>query len=219
MKQVFDFLAALERNNNREWFNDHREEYESARDKILVVNGILMGEIRKFDPEVPLMDPKEALFRIYRDIRFSPDKRPYKTHFGSFFSKGGFKSYRAGYYFHVQPGECYLGGGIWMPPKEVLKALRLAVYDHPEEMRAILEDPGFKKYFTDFDGEKLKKAPAGFPADFPHMDLLRTKSYAVGIHLPDGEFLGDRLLEVSVEVFREVAKLNRFLNEALDQYL
>ena len=86
-------------------------------------------------------------------------------------------------------------------------------------MRAILEEPGFKKYFTDFDGEKLKKAPAGFPADFPHIDLLRTKSYAVGINLPDEKFLGNQVLEVSLEVFREVAKLNRFLNEALDQYL
>lgn len=219
MKQVFDFLTALERNNNREWFNAHRDAYESARDKVLVITEILISEVRKIDPEIPLMDPKDALFRIYRDIRFSPDKRPYKTHFGSFISKGGFKSNRAGYYFHVQPGECYLGGGIWMPPKDVLKALRTAIYDHPEEMRAILEEPGFKKYFIDFDGEKLKKAPAGFPADFPHIDLLRTKSYAVGINLPDEKFLGNQVLEVSLEVFREVAKLNRFLNEALDQYL
>lgn len=219
MKQVFDFLTALERNNNREWFNAHRDAYESARDKVLVITEILISEVRKIDPEIPLMDPKDALFRIYRDIRFSPDKRPYKTHFGSFISKGGFKSNWAGYYFHVQPGECYLGGGIWMPPKDVLKALRTAIYDHPEEMRAILEEPGFKKYFTDFDGEKLKKAPAGFPADFPHIDLLRTKSYAVGINLPDEKFLGNQVLEVSLEVFREVAKLNRFLNEALDQYL
>ena len=219
MKQVFDFLTALERNNNREWFNAHRDAYESARDKVLVITEILISEVRKIDPEIPLMDPKDALFRIYRDIRFSPDKRPYKTHFGSFISKGGFKSNRAGYYFHVQPGECYLGGGIWMPPKEVLKALRTAIYYHPEEMRAILEEPGFKKYFTDFDGEKLKKAPAGFPADFLHIDLLRTKSYAVGINLPDEKFLGNQVLEVSLEVFREVAKLNRFLNEALDQYL
>ena len=219
MKQVFDFLTALERNNNREWFNAHRDAYESARDKVLVITEILISEVRKIDPEIPLMDPKDALFRIYRDIRFSPDKRPYKTHFGSFISKGGFKSNWAGYYFHVQPGECYLGGGIWMPPKDVLKALRTAIYDHPEEMRAILEEPGFKKYFTDFDGEKLKKAPAGFPADFLHIDLLRTKSYAVGINLPDEKFLGNQVLEVSLEVFREVAKLNRFLNEALDQYL
>ena len=219
MKQVFDFLTALERNNNREWFNAHRDAYESARDKVLVITEILISEVRKIDPEIPLMDPKDALFRIYRDIRFSPDKRPYKTHFGSFISKGGFKSNRAGYYFHVQPGECYLGGGIWMPPKDVLKALRTAIYDHPEEMRAILEEPGFKKYFTDFDGEKLKKAPAGFPADFPHIDLLRTKSYAVGINLPDEKFLGNQVLEVSLEVFREVAKLNRFLNKALNQYL
>lgn len=219
MKSVFEFLETLNRNNNREWFNAHREEYESARDKVLLVTEVLIAEIRKFDPGVPAMDPKEALFRIYRDVRFSPDKRPYKTHFGSYISRGGFKSNRAGYYFHVQPGECYLGGGIWMPPKEVLKALRTAIFDQPEEFMAIIEAPGFKRLFPSFDGEKLKTAPKGFPAGFPHIDLLKPKSYAVGIIVPDATYLGDRLIPASLEVFREVATLNRFLNEALDQYL
>lgn len=219
MRSVFDFLETLNRNNNREWFNAHREEYESARDKVLLVTEVLIAEIRKFDPGVPPMDPKEALFRIYRDVRFSPDKRPYKTHFGSYISRGGFKSNRAGYYFHVQPGECYLGGGIWMPPKEVLKALRTAIFDQPEEFLAIIEAPGFKRLFPSFDGESLKTAPKGFPVDFPHMELLKPKSYAVGIVVPDTTFLGDHLIPATLEVFREVATLNRFLNEALDQYL
>lgn len=131
MKAILAFLDDLKRNNNREWFQTNRERYESAREKVLFMTELLIREIRKFDSDIPLMDPKECLFRIYRDIRFSPDKRPYKTHFGSYIGRGGFKSNRAGYYFHIQPGEHYLGGGIWMPPADVLKAIRTAVYDQP----------------------------------------------------------------------------------------
>ncbi len=106
-----------------------------------------------------------------------------------------------------------------MPPKEVLKALRTAIFYHPEELRDILADEGFSRYFRDLEGEKLKKLPAGFPADFAYPELLRPKSFAVGLTISDEQFLGKELIPFTLEVFREVAKLNRFLNEALDQYL
>ncbi len=219
MKAILEFLDDLDKNNNREWFNANRERYESARDKVLFMNELFINEIRKFDKDIPAMDPKECLFRIYRDIRFSPDKRPYKTHFGSYVAKGGFKSNRAGYYFHIQPGESFLGGGIWMPPADVLKALRFAIYDQPEEYLSILNDPGFKRYFTEFEGEKLKTAPKGFPPDFKYIDLLKPKSYAVGMSLSDDDLVNGKLIETGVNAFRELYKLNRFLNSALEQFL
>lgn len=219
MKVILAFLDDLKKNNNREWFQSNRERYESAREKVLFMTELLIREIRKFDSDIPLMDPKECLFRIYRDIRFSPDKRPYKTHFGSYIGRGGFKSNRAGYYFHIQPGEHYLGGGIWMPPADVLKAIRTAVYDQPGEFRSILEDPGFRRYFTGFDGEMLKTVPKGFPPDFPDIALLRPKSYAFGVTLTDSEVLDKGYLNKAVDLFRELYKMNRFLNEALDNYL
>ncbi len=219
MKAILEFLDDLNRNNNREWFQANRDRYESAREKILFMAELFIREIRKFDNDIPMMDPKESIFRIYRDVRFSPDKRPYKTHFGSYIGRGGFKGNRAGYYFHIQPGEHYLGGGIWMPPAPILKALRTAIFDQPEEFKSILDDPGFKHYFKDYDGEKLKTAPKGFPPDFPYIELLRPKSYAFGTNLTDAEVLDEGYVAKAVDLFRELHKMNRFLNEALDNYL
>jgi len=219
MKAILEFLEELNMHNNREWFQANRERYESAKEKMLFMTGLLNQEIRKFDPELPVLDPKTCLFRIYRDVRFSPDKRPYKTHFGSYLSKGGFKSNRAGYYFHIQPDENYIGGGIWMPPADVLKALRTAIYDQPDAFLAILNDPGFKSYFPEIEGEKLKTAPKGFPPDFEQIDLLKPKSYAFGINLTDAEVLDEGYIARAVAVFRELHKMNHFLNEALGQYL
>jgi uncharacterized protein (TIGR02453 family) len=219
MEDVLEFLENLEKNNNREWFNTNKKRYEACREKMLFLTELFINEIRKFDPDIPAMDPKDCLFRIYRDIRFSPDKRPYKTHFGSYVSKGGFKSSRAGYYFEIESGTSFLGGGIWMPPADVLKAIRSAIYDHPEEYLSILNDPGFRKYFTEFDGGKLKTAPKGFPPDFKHIDLLKPKSYAFGITIPRDDILNGKLFETGILAFRELYKLNRFLNDALDSYL
>ncbi len=219
MKAILEFLNDLKRNNNREWFQSNRNRYEAAREKVLFMTELFIREIRKFDNDIPMMDPKECLFRIYRDIRFSPDKRPYKTHFGSFIGKGGFKSNRAGYYFHLRPSENYLGGGIYMPPAPVLKALRTAIFDQPEAYMDILNDPGFKRYFTDYEGEKLKTAPKGFPPDFPYIELLKPKSYAFGMNLTDAEVLDGEYIDKTVDIFREMHKMNRFLNEALDNYL
>jgi len=219
MKAILDFLTDLNKNNNREWFNANRNRFESSKEKMLFMTELFINEIRKFDLDIPAMDPKDCLFRIYRDIRFSPDKRPYKTHFGSYIAKGGFKSNRAGYYFHIQPEESFLGGGIWMPPADVLKAIRTAIYDQPEEFVSILNDPDFKKYFKEFDAEKLKTAPKGFPPDFTYIELLKPKSYAFGLYLTNEEVLGGKFMETGLDAFRELHKMNRFLNNALDQYL
>jgi uncharacterized protein (TIGR02453 family) len=219
MQAILEFLEELEKNNNREWFTANKKRYESCREKMLFTTEMFIHEIRKFDKDIPAMDPKDCMFRIYRDVRFSHDKSPYKTHFGSYIAKGGHKSPRAGYYFHIQPGESFIGGGIWMPPADILKAIRTAIYDHPEEFLTILNDPGFKQYFKEFDAEKLKTAPKGFPPDFAHMELLKPKSYAFGTTLTREDLLNDLLLEKGMAAFRELYKMNSFLNDALDQFL
>lgn len=106
-----------------------------------------------------------------------------------------------------------------MPPAPVLKALRTAIFDQPEAYMDILNDPGFKRYFTDYEGEKLKTAPKGFPPDFPYIELLKPKSYAFGMNLTDAEVLDGEYIDKTVDIFREMHKMNRFLNEALDNYL
>ena len=117
------------------------------------------------------MNPKDCLFRIFRDVRFSKDKRPYKTNMGSFIAKGGRKSMRAGYYFHIEPDGNFAGGGIYMPPSEPLKNIRTAIFENPETFIELTETKKFKKIFTEFHGEKLKTAPKGFPREFEYINL------------------------------------------------
>jgi len=219
MRAILQFLAELKENNNREWFQANRERYQSGREKILFLTSVFMNEIRKFDNDIPLMDPADCLFRIYRDIRFSPDKSPYKTHFGSFIARGGFKSQRAGYYIHIQPGESFLSGGVYMPQPEVLKALRYGIFNQPEELAAITENSGFKRFFSKLEGDKLKNPPKGFPSDFPYLEFLKHKSFYVWTPFSDEDLASGEFIEKGVAVFREIHPLNRFLNEIMQQNL
>ncbi len=219
MRAILQFLNELKENNNREWFQANRERYLSGREKVLFLTSIFMNEIRKFDSDIPIMDPADCLFRIYRDIRFSPDKSPYKTHFGSFIARGGFKSQRAGYYLHIQPGESFLSGGVYMPQPEVLKALRYGIFSQPEELAAITEAPGFKRFFSKLEGDKLKKPPKGFPADFPYMEFLKHKSFYVWTQFSDEDIASDTFIEKGVDVFHEIYPLNRYLNEIMEHNL
>jgi len=215
MEQVLLFLSALRENNSRVWFDKNRKWYDESRDKMLFVTEVLINEVRKFDPEIPVMDPKDCLFRIFRDVRFSGDKRPYKTNMGSFIARGGRKSPGAGYYFHVEPGECFAGGGIYMPEAEPLRAIRQHIFENPGQYRDIVFDAEFKRLFPDVYGNKLKTAPKGFPKDFEYINLLKNTSYAFGAKIDDGIVAGEDYFEKILEIFRKISKINLFLNEAL----
>jgi uncharacterized protein (TIGR02453 family) len=219
MKQIIAFLQDLERNNNRDWFQANKLRYDESREKMLFITELLINEIRKFDPDVPAMDARDCLFRIYRDVRFSPDKRPYKTHFGSYIARGGRKSTRAGYYFHIEPEKSFMGGGIYMPEPDVLKAIRTAIYEEPGSFSAILEDQEFKKLYGSVDGEKLKTNPKGFAPDFSHIDLLRYKSYVFTVQIETQSLLDGDFAEKAMHAFYVLHPVNKFLNDAMDNYL
>lgn len=219
MKNVIEFLNQLEKNNNREWFQANKKQYDECRSKILFITELLINEIRKFDKDIPAMDPKDCLFRIYRDVRFSHDKRPYKTHFGSYIARGGRKSTRAGYYFHIEPDRSFIGGGIYMPEANALKAIRTAIYEQTEGFREIIEEPGFKKYYAGIEGEKLKTNPKGFDPGFEFIDLLRYKWYVFSLSMKSSELINGNFAETAVEAFRALYPANKFLNDALDNYL
>jgi uncharacterized protein (TIGR02453 family) len=215
MEKVLQFLQELSENNNREWFNGNRRKYEESREKILFLTDVFINEIRKFDPEIPPMNPKDCMFRIFRDVRFSQDKRPYKTNFGSFISKGGRKGNWPGYYFHIEPGSSFIGGGIYMPDGGPLKAIRNYVEEHPNELLDILNDPEFKRYFTEMMDHKVKTAPRGIDPDHPHINLLRYKSYAFSSPVDNQLLISDKYIEYAVNAFRELHKANTFLSNAL----
>lgn len=215
MKSVLKFLEELAVNNNREWFDQHREWYSESREKILFITEILINEIRRFDPELALTNPKDCVFRIFRDVRFSNDKRPYKTNFGSFIASGGRKSVKAGYYFHIEPGSSFVGGGMYMPDSEVLKALRIHISKHPEEFLDITSDKNFHKIYPEMYDHKLKTAPKGFDKNSECIELLKYQSYVFSHHLPDEQVTGENFIPGLVHSFQVLHPFNAFLNKAL----
>ena len=140
-EQILSFLRALSANNYREWFQAHKEEYDRLRQAFTDEVQQLINRIALFDPEVAGLEAKNCLYRIYRDIRFSPDKTPYKNHFAAYIALGGRGSLRGGYYLHIEPERCMLSGGVWCPAPPLLKQLRRDIYDHIEEFTEILENP------------------------------------------------------------------------------
>ena len=210
-----DFLGKLKANNNREWFQANKQLYDDARGEFEQFIAILIPVIRGIDPDVDVMSPKECLFRIFRDVRFSKDKSPYKTNFGAFIARGGRKSPHAGYYIHIEPGASFVGGGAYMPESQYLKAIRTEIFENPEEYKTIITSDYFRKYFGGMFGEKLKTAPKGFPKEFPDIDLLKNKHYAVTHRVEDGFWFSDTLVEDVAEMFGALYVLNRFLNNAI----
>ena len=209
------FLDELAANNNREWFDLNRDRYKESRDKILFITEILINEIRRFDPEVNGVDPKDCVFRIFRDVRFSNDKRPYKTNFGSFIASGGRKSKRAGYYFHIEPGDGFTGGGIYMPDADGLRALRMYISKNPEELLEITREEEFRELYPLFYDHKLKTAPKGFDKNSEHIELLKYQSYIFSRNLPDELIAGENFIPELIRSFQILSPFNAFLNKAL----
>lgn len=215
MEKVIQFLEDLAKNNTKEWFNDNRSIYEESKEKVLFITEVLINEIRKFDPGISAINPKDCMFRIFRDVRFSKDKRPYKTNFGSFIAKGGRKSLHAGYYFHIEPGASFIGGGLYMPPAESLKLVRNYLAENAGEFYEIINHSEFKNEFPEMYDHKLKTAPKGFPKDHEFIDLLRYKSFVFSRNLDNKEVTGEKYMETSVRAFKQLHKVNSFLNEVL----
>ena len=218
MKTLLNFLDELKKNNNKEWFNDNRGRYEESKEQMLFFTELMIREISQFDQDIPLISPKDCIFRIFRDTRFSNDKTPYKTNMGSFIARDGRKSARAGYYIHIEPGNSFLGGGIWGPQPEILRAIRSEVYNNTAGFKEVIEDENFKKYYSMIEGEKLKTAPKGFPKDFEDIDLLRYKSYVFGYPVDDHTIMSENFITIAVDAFKELYKANRFLNTSLDKW-
>lgn len=216
MLHSLSFLRQLAENNNRDWFEANRDEYEQCRADFLKFTEILLKELMAFEPGFQHLEVKDCVFRIYRDVRFSKDKRPYKNHFGAYFAPGGRKSTKAGYYFHLEPdGKSMLAGGMYAPPAEDLKKIRQEIDYNGARLRGILAEPGFAKYYNGLSGEALKTTPKGYPADHPDIGMIRHKDYTA-VHLLDDMAVGRvMLLPHAVAVFRALKPLNDFLNAAV----
>ncbi len=216
MKQLINFLTELQGNNNREWFTANKEWYGDVKSQFDDFVGKLIKEVSSFDSAIGLLAPKDCTFRIYRDVRFSKDKDPYKTNMGAYLNRGGKSSRYAGYYLHIEPGGSFIGGGKWMPEADILKLIRLEIYNFPEEFKKIIGQKEFIQKFGSLSGDKLKKPPKDFPPDFPEIELLKFKSYTVGMNLSDETVMSDHLPGHAIEAFKTMMPLIHFLNRAVD---
>lgn len=215
--ETFQFLKELRANNYKEWFDLNRARYAGLKQAFEAFINLVITEIAQFDKEAAQTTARASIFRINRDIRFSPDKNPYKTNFGAFIAKGGRKGIHAGYYIHVEPGECFLAGGIYMPSGPVLKSIREEIYENIAEFRAILHEATFMKHFGGKLWEdKLKTAPKGFPKDFPDLEYLKYKHYTVAKNEPDKMYWQPGFIQEVKDVFRAIQPFNAFLNRAVE---
>lgn len=215
---IFRFLKELSENNNREWFNEHRQMYTEVQAEFQKLLTVIIDRISLFDESIRGIAAGDCTYRIYRDTRFSSDKTPYKTHIGGYINAKGKKSDHCGYYVHLEPGNCMLAGGSLCLPSNVLKAVRQSIYDNIEEYRSIVEDPAFKIFYPVVGENFLKTAPKGFPKDFKYIDYLKCKEFVCSYQVPDDFFMAPDLLDRTEEAFRQFKRFSDFLNYTIDDF-
>ncbi|MGI4749560.1 MAG: DUF2461 domain-containing protein [Janthinobacterium lividum] len=214
--QTFDFLKDLVENNHRDWFLENKVKYEQARENVIDFAGDVLKLLAQFDPAIKSdLDPKKCVMRIYRDVRFSKDKTPYKNNFGVNF-KTGYANADLGYYVHLQPDHSFVGGGYWMPPTEHLKAIRQEIDYNGNILNGIINDASFMHDFSKFDKqEQLKNNPKGYETDHEFINLLKLKSFAATHSLPDTELMNKNAAQNMADYLLKILPLNNFLNQAL----
>jgi uncharacterized protein (TIGR02453 family) len=212
-KSGFDFLNALRSNNERDWFNANKPAFETEQQKIEAFADALLTELNKSDV-IETQSGKKSLYRIYRDTRFSKDKTPYKTHWSGSFKRAT-KYRRGGYYFHIEQGNSFLGGGFWGPSKEDLKLIRDNIAFDAGPLREILNSGSFVSTFGELRGEQLKTTPKGFAADDDAIDLLRYKQFLLIRKFTDEEVLNEDFLSKAAETFRNMRPFFDYMTEIL----
>lgn len=222
--QIFKFLKALAKNNNparpgggREWFEKNKGEYLIAKEHFESFISALLQDIIKFDPSLAGLDPKKLIFRIYRDVRFSKDKSPYKTNMGATFSAGGKLMTKPGYYLHIEPGnKSFVAGGLYMPAPEHIAKVRQEIDYNGKALEGIFKSKGFKKYYAGFDVfDQLKKAPKGYAPDHPYIEWIKMKSFIVTHYFKDADVLGKNFKKEVGSALKAMKPFNDFLADAI----
>ncbi len=217
--RLWQFLREVGANNNRPWFMAHKEEYDELRRLWFADLDRLVAAMAEWEPELRGLSGRSVAYRFYRDIRFSPDKSPYKTYFSASISRYGRKAHMPGYYLHMGPHEMTgLYGGMWMPDSQMLRKLRNAIVDNIEEFTGIISEPEFLRFYPEWFGESLKTVPKGWPKDHPNADLLRLKEYGRWTPLDEHFFASNPdWPQIVADRFRLLKPLNDFLSYSLEE--
>ncbi len=214
---TLDFLRLLDQNNNKLWFDENRKLYEAAKQDFEQLVGEILQHNVSLIPELEGRKPKDCVFRIYKDVRFSKDKTPYKNNFGAAFGKTDKKVNSAGFYLHLQPNnQSFVGGGIWMPDATLLKQIRQEIDYNFEEFSTLLHKDDFKKTFGGLDkSEQLKKCPKGYSEDNPAIEYLKLKSFTTAAGISDKDMLNADLVERISDYFKTMKDFIDFLNRSI----
>lgn len=217
LSKMLNFISDLKANNNRDWFAENKLTYETTRNECYAEIETLLNRLSATDKSLIGVTAKDCTYRIYRDIRFSADKSPYKTHFGIVIAQNGRKCKQAGRYIHIAPGECALYGGVWFPEPPILKFLRRNIFENIEEFEEILNRPEFKAAFPTLIGDELKTMPKGFPKDSPYGDILRKKEFLVQKPYPDSFFRQKDWMDILIADMQVMQPFLDFLNYAFEE--
>ncbi len=216
---TISFLNNLRKNNNRNWFEEHRKEYETARADFLQFTQAVIDQFGKKEHAIAELQAKNCMFRINRDVRFSKNKDPYKTNFAAAFSKGGKKSGLAGYYLHLEPDRLMMGGGVWMPENIQVQKIRQEIDYNWNEFENIIRNKSFQKVYGDLymgSDVKLTRPPRGYEADNPAIEYLKLKSWIVTLDLNNETLSSKDLLKIITANFTALQPLVAFINQALE---
>ncbi|MGQ0740499.1 MAG: DUF2461 domain-containing protein [Bacteroidota bacterium] len=214
------FLKDLKKNNNKPWFDKNRKVYEAAKADFASFIQAVIDRHGKKDSSIKNLTAKDCMFRINRDIRFAKDKSPYKTNFGASINKGGKKAWdTAGYYFHLEPGGCFTGGGIYMPPPEALKKIRQEIDYNLAAFKKLVASGKFKSVYGGFDKSKeflLSRVPKGYEPDNPAAEYLKLKSYIAMIKIADADLASNNMVKKTVAAFGALQPIIEFINNAVE---
>lgn len=214
---ILKFLKSIAKNNNREWFEKNKPVYLEAKNAFEDFLELLHQELLKFDEGLAGLNPRKLGFRIYRDVRFSKDKRPYKVNMGAGFSPGGKMMQEPGYYIHIEPGnKSFLAAGLYVPDPVNLAKVRQELDYNSKAFLNVLNNKNFKKYFKGLDDfDRVKTAPKGYAKDHPQIEYLKNKSFISSHAFTDAEVLNKNFVKKVAEVCKAIKPLNTFLREAI----
>ena len=210
LQSVLGFVRALKRHNNRDWFQAHRDDYEVARAHFEDFVAALLHELSRTEPLADVR-PRDCIFRLNRDLRFSKDKTPYKPYMSAYIAPGGRKSRRMGTYVHIEPGNTLLAGGLHEPDPHQLASWRAAIDRDPRPFKRVAAATAFRRNFGEVRGERLKTVPRGYPRDHPEADLLRLKSITVIRQIPDAQVITPAFLHEALKTLKAMKPFLKYL--------
>lgn len=215
--QILKFLSALAKHNDRVWFEKNKDQYLQAKENFEIFISDFLTELIKFNPALAGLNPKKLPFRIYRDVRFSKDKRPYKTNMGAGISPGGKMMQEPGYYIHIEPGKSFIAGGMYMPEPGNLSKIRQEIDYNGDALEKVLKSKTFCKWYDGFDDfDKLKTMPKGYPKDHPRLNWLQHRSFIVSHNFTDKEVKDKKFMKQAIDACKAMKPLNDFLRQAMD---